>query len=131
MHVPDDVATLQPGTQEFPSTENKGSEVVRHDLESCGIPYPDASRLCFASHRLRCETAALADAAVVSPRLVQKMMRYLSPDLAGNYTKPSVLDIEATTDLMPNPKPREHPPVTFVMTGTDLTPAFRNGATYN
>ena len=67
----------------------KGSE-SRRDLAAAGIPYVDASGLFFDFHALRCETATLADAAGVSPRVVQKLMRHSTLELTGRYTRPGL-----------------------------------------
>ena len=69
--------------------------MLRADLKAAGIPYRDASGLFFDFHSLRCETATLADAAGVSPRVVQKMMRHSTLELTGRYTRPRAVDIEA------------------------------------
>ena len=66
------VATLRPGEADLPSAGDKGAKMLRVDLEAAGIPYRDASGLVFDFHSLRCELATLADAAGVSPRVVQR-----------------------------------------------------------
>src|SRR5262249_43371381 len=63
------VAMLPPGTPVFPLPRGKGAEMLRVDLKAAGIPYRDAAGLVFDFHSLRCETATLADAAGVSPRV--------------------------------------------------------------
>ena len=65
------VAPLPPGTPVFPLPFEKGAKMLRVDLEAAGIAYRDASGLVFDFHSLRCEMATLADAAGVSPRVVQ------------------------------------------------------------
>jgi hypothetical protein len=62
--------------------------MLRHDLKAAGIPYRDASGLVFDFHSLPCEMATLADAAGVTPRVVQRMMRHSTLELAGRYTCP-------------------------------------------
>jgi integrase len=83
------VATLPSGTPVFPLPDEKGAKMLRPDLEAAGIPYQDASGLFFDFHSLRCETATLADAAGVSPRVVQKLMRHSTLELTGRYTGPA------------------------------------------
>jgi Phage integrase family len=98
-------------------------------LESAGIPYQDASGLFFDFHSLRCEMATLLDAAGVSPRVVQKLMRHSTLELTGRYTRPRVADIEAAASRLPSLKPEGDRPETTVMTGTDPVPV--RGATGN
>jgi hypothetical protein len=50
--------------------------MLRHDLEAAGIPYRDQGGMVFDFHSIRCEMATLADAAGVSPSVVQRMMRH-------------------------------------------------------
>ena len=50
--------------------------MLRPDLERAGIPFRDAGGLVFDFHALRCQCATLADAAGVTPRVVQKLMRH-------------------------------------------------------
>src|SRR5262249_12142326 len=79
MPLPDDlasdlaayVARLNPALPIFPMPRRRGAEMLRVDLEAAGIPYRDAAGLVFDFHSLRCETATLADAAGISPRVVQ------------------------------------------------------------
>ena len=49
----------------------------------------------FDFHSLRCELATLADAAGVSPRVVQRLMRHSKLEMTGRYTRPRAVDIEA------------------------------------
>jgi len=93
--------------------------MLRVDLESAGIPYEDASGLFFDFHSLRCQTATLADAAGVSPRVVQKMMRHSSLELTGRYTRPRAVDIEAAAGMLPSLKPAGDAPEALAATGTD------------
>ncbi len=99
------VATLPSGTPVFPLPDEKGAKMLRPDLEAAGIPYQDASGLFFDFHSLRCETATLADAAGVSPRVVQKLMRHSTLELTGRYTRPRAVDIEAAAGMLPSLKP--------------------------
>ena len=93
--------------------------MLRADLEAAGIPYVDASGLFFDFHALRCQTATLADAAGVSPRVVQRLMRHSTLELTGRYTKPRAVDIEAAAGMLPSLKPTGNRPEALAMTGTD------------
>jgi len=127
--IPDDlasdladfVASIAPHAPVFPLPKGKGAKMLRVDLEAAGIPYRDESGLVFDFHALRCETATLADAAGVTPRVVQKMMRHSSLELTGRYTRPRVVDIEAAASMLPNLKPVENKPESLAATGTDST----------
>ena len=90
--------------------------------EDAGIPYCDASGLFFDFHSLRCQTATLADAAGVSPRVVQKLMRHSSLELTGRYTRPRTVDIEAAAGMLPTLKPEGSRPEALAATGTDGQP---------
>src|SRR5262249_4449198 len=95
------VATLSPGTPVFPlPRRGRGAEMLRIDLEAAGIPYRDAAGLVFDFHALRCEMATLADAAGITPRDVQKMMRHSTLELTGRYTRLRVVDIEAAASML-------------------------------
>ena len=109
----------------FPLPAEKGAKMLRVDLEAAGIPYRDASGLVFDFHSLRCQSATLADAAGVSPRVVQKMMRHSTLELTGRYTRPRAVDIEAAAGMLPSLKPSRRPARGVVMTGTDPSPGFR------
>jgi integrase len=124
------VATLAADSPVFPLPA-KGVDMLRVDLEAAGIPYVDASGLFFDFHALRCQTATLADAAGVSPRVVQRLMRHSSLELTGRYTKPRAVDIEAAASMLPSLKPGSKRPEAAVMTGTDLIPMFGSTATEN
>jgi hypothetical protein len=93
--------------------------MLRPDLEAAGIPYVDASGLFFDFHALRCQTATLADAAGVSPRVVQRLMRHSTLELTGRYTKPRAVDIEAAAGMLPSLKPSGNRPEGLAMTGTN------------
>ncbi len=67
-------------------------------------------QLVFDFHSLRCQCATLADAAGVSPRVVQRMMRHSTLELTGRYTRPRAVDIEAATSMLPSLKPEAPPP---------------------
>ena len=77
--------------------------------------------------------ATLADAAGVSPRVVQKMMRHSTLELTGRYTRPRAVDIEAAAGKLPSLKPEGTAPEAMAMTGTDpgpiLLPATENATT--
>ena len=112
------MATLAADASVFPLPD-KGADMLRADLEAAGIPYVDASGLFFDFHSLRCQTATLADAAGVSPRVVQKMMRHSTLELTGRYTKPRAVDIEAAASRLPSLRPTGDRPEGLAMTGTD------------
>jgi integrase len=116
------VATIESGKPVFPLPEQKGAKLLRRDLKAAGIPYRDASGLVFDFHSLRCEMATLADAAGISPRVVQKMMRHSTLELTGRYTRPRVVDIEAAADRLPSLRPEAPLTEAAVMTGTDPRP---------
>jgi integrase len=73
----------------FPLPHDKDAAMVKVDLDACGIPYEDASGQFFDFHSLRCELATLAEAAGMSPRVVQKLMRHSKPEMTGRYTRPA------------------------------------------
>jgi integrase len=112
------VATLAADSPVF-RLPAKGAEMLRADLEAAGIPYMDASGLFFDFHSLRCQTATLADAAGVSPRVVQRLMRHSSLELTGRYTKPRAVDIEAAASMLPSLKPTGNRSEGLAATGTD------------
>jgi integrase len=113
------VATLAADSPVFPLPDEKGAKMLRPDLAAAGIPYRDAAGLVFDFHSLRCEMATLADAAGVSPRVVQKLMRHSTLELTGRYTRPRVADIEAATSMLPTLKPSGDRPASLAATGTD------------
>ncbi len=112
------VAPLPSGTPIFPLPPEKGAKILRVDLQTAGIPYRDASGLVFDFHALRCQTATLADAAGVTPRVVQKMMRHSTLELTGRYTRPRAVDIEAAAGMLPSLKPEGDKPEALAATGT-------------
>ncbi len=111
------VATLATDSPVFPLPP-KGAEMLRADLEAAGIPYRDASGL-YDFHSLRCQTATLADAAGISPRVVQQLMRHSSLELTGRYTKPRAVDIDAAASRLPSLRPTGDRTEGLAMTGTD------------
>jgi integrase len=127
MPLPDDlvselaayVAPLNPKMRIFPLPKDKGAELLQADLAVAGIEYQDASGLFFDFHSLRCQTATLADAAGVSPRVVQKLMRHSTLELTGRYTRPRTVDIESAASMIPSLKPSGDKPVSMAATGTE------------
>ncbi|MGB0070128.1 MAG: site-specific integrase, partial [Isosphaeraceae bacterium] len=112
------VAALATDSPVFPLPA-MGAEMLRADLEAAGIPYRDASGLFFDFHSLRCQTATLADAAGISPRVVQRLMRHSSLELTGRYTKPRAVDIDAAASRLPSLRPTGDRTEGLALTGTD------------
>jgi integrase len=125
------VAQRPPGTPIFPLPHDKGAAMLRKDLVVAGIPYRDAAGLVFDFHSLRCEMATLANAAGVSPRVVQKMMRHSKLEMTGRYTRPRAVDMDAAAAMLPSLQPTPDRSVASVMTGTDPQPIFSPNATQN
>jgi hypothetical protein len=128
--LPDDLAvdlriyvgSRPAGAPIFPlPRRGRGAEMLQADLVAANIPYVDASGQYFDFHSLRCQTATLADAAGVSPRVVQKMMRHSTLELTGRYTRPRAVDIEAAASMLPSLKPTGDRPEGLAATGTDAT----------
>jgi integrase len=115
------VVTLEPSTPVFPLPRDKGASILRVDLEAAGIPYRDASGLVFDFHSLRCETATLADAVGVTPRVVQKLMRHSTLEVTGRYTRPRAVDVEAAAAKLPSLRPEGDRPEALAATGSDGT----------
>jgi hypothetical protein len=82
------VGSQSAGTPIFVLPEGKGAEILRADLNAASLPYRDASGLFFDFHPLRCQTANLADADGVAPRVVQKIVRHSSLELTRCLLKP-------------------------------------------
>ncbi|MEO6809937.1 MAG: DUF1549 domain-containing protein [Isosphaeraceae bacterium] len=103
------VATLPSNSTEpvFRLPPNDGAEMLRFDLERCGIPYRDTSGRVFDFHALRCMLATLADSAGVSPRIVQRLMRHSKLEMTDRYTRPRLSDLEGATDALPTFRPSE------------------------
>ena len=120
------VASLPAGKPIFTLPEGKRAKMLRVDLKAAGILYRDASGLFFDFHSLRCQTATLADAAGVSPRVVQKIMRHSSLELTGRYTQARAVDIEAAAGVLPFLKPEGDKPEAIVATRTDGQPISRD-----
>jgi integrase len=113
------VAPLASGEPVFPLPKGQGAKMLRVDLDAAGIAYQDASGQFFDFHSLRCQMATNADAAGVTPRVVQKMMRHSTLELTGRYTRPRVVDIENAASLLPSLKPEGDQPQSLAKTGTD------------
>ncbi len=135
--IPDDLAAdlsayladKPPGKPIFPLPHDKGAAMVQVDLDACGIPYEDVSGNFFDFHSLRCELATLADAAGVSPRVVQRMMRHSKLEMTGRYTRPQAVDLDAASGMLPSLKPTGDRPETLAMTGTDPVQLSGSNAT--
>ena len=123
------VAPLPDGKPVFPLPHDKGAAMVRRDLEAAGIPYRDAGGLVFDFHSLRCELATLADAAGVTPRVVQKMMRHSKLEMTAKYTRPRPVDLESAAAMVPSLKPANIQPEAMVATGTHGRAPRRSRAT--
>ena len=113
------VAALEPRKPIFPLPHDKGAAMLRKDLEAAGIAYQDDAGLFFDFHSLRCETATLADAAGVSPRVVQRMMRHSKLEMTGRYTRPRAVDMESAASMLPSLRPTEDETESLAATGTD------------
>ncbi len=98
---------------------DKAPAMLRRDLKAAGLPYRDEVGRVFDFHALRCQCATLADAAGVSPRVVQTLMRHSTLELTGRYTRPRMHDIEGATAALPSLRPTETLPVSLAATGTD------------
>jgi integrase len=122
------LAAIPEGSPAFPLPE-KGAKMLRLDLSAAGIPYRDASARVFDFHSLRCQCATLADAAGVSPRVVQRLMRHSTLELTGRYTRPRSVDIEAAAASLPSLRPSARPCESLAATGTDPAPGATAGAT--
>ena len=124
--LPDDLADdlapylagFAPGTPVFPLPD-KGAAMLRVDLEAAGIAYRDASDLVFDFHALRCQCATLADAAGISPRVVQRLMRHSTLELTGRYTRPRAIDLEQAARSLPSIRPEPPTNESARATGTD------------
>jgi integrase len=112
------LAALEHGAPTFPLAPGKGALMLRKDLEAAGIAYRDEDGKVFDFHSLRCQLATLADAAGVTPRVVQRLMRHSTLELTGRYTRPRMHDIEGATALLPSLAPSVAVPVALQSTGT-------------
>jgi len=116
------VATIPPDEPVFPLPHDRGAEMLRADLAAAGVPYADASGRFFDFHSLRCQTATLLDAAGVSPRVAQRIMRHSTPGLTDRYTKPRAVDVDRAVMSIPPLAPAKAHPSTMAATGTDDQP---------
>ncbi len=98
---------------------DKGAAMLRIDLKAARITYRDASGLVFDFHALRCQCATLADAAGVSPRVVQRLMRHSTLELTGRYTRPQPVDLEEASRSLPSIRPEPPKSESARATGTD------------
>ena len=118
------VASLPPGRPIFPLAPDCGAKMLRPDLERAGIPYVDAGGLVFDFHALRCQMATLADAAGVTPRVVQRLMRHSTLELTGRYTRPRAVDLNNAAESLPSLRPKPDKPEPLVMTATGTEGSF-------
>lgn len=118
----DFVASIPEGAPVFDLPEGGGAAMVRFDLERADIPYKDASGRPFDFHALRGMCATMLDAAGVSPRTVQRLMRHSKLEMTDRYTRPRLVDIERAAERLPVLRPSEapaDPPEAARATGTD------------
>jgi integrase len=113
-----DVASIPADKPIFSLPHDKGAAMVRLDLEAAGISYRDAAGRVFDFHSLRCQMATLADAAGVSPRVVQRMMRHSKLEMTGRYTRPRAVDLESAAQSLPSLRTTTRPEA-LAATGTD------------
>jgi len=124
--LPDDVASdlaryvvlMASDAPVFPLPDS-GPKMLKIDLAAAGIAYRDASGLVFDFHALRCQCATLADAAGVSPRVTQALMRHSTLELTGRYTRPRTLDIDRASGMLPSLRSDPQKPDSLAATGTD------------
>ena len=118
------VASVAAGEPVFRLPADKGANLLRFDLARAKIDYVDASGRFFDFHALRGMLATLADAAGVTPRVVQKLMRHSTLELTGKYTRPRVVDVNAAALAVPSLRPDSDRPnaSTLAATGTDVQP---------
>src|SRR5262249_46351873 len=119
------VATIPAGEPVFPLTRFKGAEMLRVDLAQAGIPYRDEGGLVFDFHSLRCQTATLLDAAGVSPRVAQRIMRHSKEELTNRYTRPRVADLDAAIAKLPNLRPQTDDTERRALAATGTDPRVR------
>ena len=118
------VVNLPHGKPIFPLAPDCGAKMLRPDLERAGIPYVDAGGLVFDFHALRCQMATLADAAGVTPRVVQKLMRHSTLELTGRYTRPRVVDLNNAAESLPSLRPDSDHPYMYVLAATGTEGGF-------
>ena len=103
------VGAVAPGRPVFQLRDDRGAAMLRADLARAGIPYRDAAGLVYDFHALRCQLATNADAAGVSPRVVQRLMRHSTLELTGRYTRPRAVDVERAALSLPSLQPSRTP----------------------
>ena len=113
------VAAMPPAAAVFALPKDKGANLLRADLKAAEIPYVDAAGRVFDFHSLRCQTATLLDAAGVSPRVAQRVMRHSTPGLTDKYTRPRAVDVEAAALAIPTLGQAADGPDAARATGTD------------
>ena len=99
------VAGARPGEPVFRLNDDRGAAMLRADLARAGIPYRDAAGLVYDFHALRCQLATNADAAGISPRVVQRLMRHSMLELTGRYTRSRAVEVELAALSLPSLKP--------------------------
>ena len=99
-----------------------GAAMLRVDLAAAEVPYRDSAGLVFDFHALRCQCATLADAAGISPRVVQRLMRHSTLELTGRYTRPRMVDIEGAAAALPDLRSSLSTAVLRAATGTEGQP---------
>jgi integrase len=108
-----------PGQPIFTLPPDEGADMLRFDLELAEIAYRDESGQVFDFHALRCQCATLADAAGVSPRVVQRLMRHSNLEMTNRYTRPRMHDLEGAAASLPSLRPGAPGPESVAATGTD------------
>jgi integrase len=126
------VATLPAGKPIFPLPHDKGAAMLKEDLKRAKIQYRDSAGRVFDFHSLRCQCATLADAAGISPRVVQRMMRHSKLEMTGRYTRPRAVDLENAAKALPSLKTQAPQREALAASGTDgRDPGATTGATDN
>lgn len=103
------IADAVPGEPVFRLRNDRGAAMLRTDLARAGIAYRDAAGLVYDFHALRCQLATNADAAGISPRVVQRLMRHSTLELTGRYTRPRTVDVERAALSLPSLQPSQTP----------------------
>ena len=84
------------------SDEDRGAEMLRHDLEAAGVPFKDAAGRVFDFHSLRVQTASNLARARVPLVTAQQLMRHSTPILTANvYTSLGHDELAAAVDKVP------------------------------
>lgn len=100
------LAPMNPSLPAWRLPADHGVDILRFDLEASGIPYELGGEY-FDFHALRCQTATLADAAGVSPRVVQRLMRHSTLELTDRYTRPRDGEVRKAAARMPDLAPKD------------------------